>query len=138
MNGGLCTVDEAAERLKLHPKTVLRYIREGRLKATRVGKAYRIPRADLDALAGVAAPPPSTDATVTSIVDIPDVEAALAQKWARSVTNALNAKPVGPPFRADVVYEPERAHLKIIIVGSVGATANLMGLIRVWLDQLTV
>src|SRR5436190_13703863 len=28
----LCTVHFAAERLKLHPKTVLRFIREGRLK----------------------------------------------------------------------------------------------------------
>ena len=138
MSGGLRTVDEAAERLKLHPKTVLRYIREGRLPATRIGKAYRIQRADLDAFAGVPAQPATapSDATVTSIVDIPGVEATLAQKWARSVTNALNAKPQGAPFRADVVYEPERSHLKIIIVGSPGDTANLMGLIRIWVEQL--
>ena len=62
----------------------------------------------------------------------------MAQKWARTVTNALNARPGvgGPPLRADVVYEPERSHLKIILVGPPGDTVNLMNLIRVWLEQL--
>lgn len=134
----LCTVDFAAERLKLHPKTVLRFIREGRLPARRIGKAYRIRRADLDAFAGVppaAQPPP--EPSVTTIVDIPGIGAALAQKWARTVTNALNAKPMdGPPLRADVVYDEAREHLKIIAVGPPGDVVNLMNLVRVWLDQL--
>ena len=54
MANTLLTVDEAAEALKLHPKTVLRHIREGRLEATRIGKAYRIDRSKLDAFAGLA------------------------------------------------------------------------------------
>ena len=133
-----CTVDFAAERLKLHPKTVLRFIREGRLPARRIGKAYRIRRSDLDAFAGV--PPearPAAQPSVTSIVDIPGIGEALAQKWARTVTNALNAKPAGGPLlRADVVYDPAREHLKIIVVGPPGDVANLMNLVSVWLEQL--
>lgn len=134
----LCTVDFAAERLKLHPKTVLRFIREGRLPARRIGKAYRIRRTDLDAFAGV---PPSAaaapDPSITTIIDIPAVGPALAQKWARTVTNALNAKPMdGPLLRADVVYDAARAHLKIVVVGPPGDVINLMNLVRVWLDQL--
>ena len=53
MSAELFTVEQAADRLKLHPKTVLRMIHEGRLKATRLGKAYRISGDDLDAAAGV-------------------------------------------------------------------------------------
>jgi excisionase family DNA binding protein len=53
MSEELCTVGFAATQLKLHPKTILRFIREGRLRATRVGKAFRILRADLDAFAGI-------------------------------------------------------------------------------------
>lgn len=136
----LCTVDFAAERLKLHPKTVLRFIRDGRLPANRVGKAYRIRRADIDALAGL--PPrdePALQPTATTIVELSDVGAELARKWARQVTTALNAKPDSPVLlRADVVYDPDRAHLKIIIVGSLADTANLMALIRVWAEQLVV
>ena len=37
MSGELYTVEQAADRLKLHAKTVLRMIREGRLKAVRLG-----------------------------------------------------------------------------------------------------
>jgi excisionase family DNA binding protein len=138
MSEELCTVDFAAERLKLHPKTVLRMIREGRLPARRIGKAYRIRRADLDAFAGVPARP-AADPSITAIVDVPGLGAALAQKWALTVTNALNAKPMaGTPLRADVVYDPDREHLKIIVVGPPGDVVDLMNLVRVWLEQLEV
>jgi excisionase family DNA binding protein len=56
MSEELYTVEMAAERLKLHPKTVLRFIRDGRLRATRIGKSYRILRSDLDAFGGGRSP----------------------------------------------------------------------------------
>jgi excisionase family DNA binding protein len=136
----LRTVDDAAQLLQLHPKTVLRFIRNGRLPATRVGKAYRIRRADLDAFAGLPPRPAQTpaDAWVTSIVDVPGVGVELAQKWGRAVTSALNAKPRagGAPMRVDVVHEPERSHLKLVLVGSPDDTARLLGLVQIWLEQL--
>ena len=52
------------------------------------------------------------------------------------MTTALNAKPAGPPFRADVIYEPEREHLKIVIVGGPRDVASLLNLVQVWSDQL--
>ena len=144
MNGGaaeeLRTVEDAAQLLQLHPKTILRFIRRGRLPATRVGKAYRIRRADLDALAGLPPRPGPgpADAWTTSIVDVPGVGSALAKKWASSVTAALNAKPRGGggAMRVDVVHEPERSHLKIILTGSPGDAARLLGLVQVWAEQL--
>jgi len=141
MSEELYTVEQTAERLKLHAKTVLRAIREGRLRATRVGKSYRILRTDLEAFAGLPtrAAAAGGDPWITSIVDIPNIWPEMAQKWARTVTNALNARPAGgPPLRADVIYEPDRSHLKIIVVGPPGDVVNLMNLIRVWLDQLTL
>ncbi len=141
MSEELYTVEQAAERLKLHAKTVLRAIREERLRATRVGKSYRILRSDLDAFSGVPAraAAASGEPWVTTIVDIPSVWPEMAQKWARTVTNALNARtPGGPPLRAEVIYEPERSHLKIIVVGPPGDVVNLMNLIRVWIEQLTL
>ena len=133
----LRTVDFAADLLKLHPKTVLRFIREGRLRATRIGKSYRILRADLDAFAGVPAADHAAAARMTSIVDIPDVGPELAQTWARTVMNALNARPKGAAMlSADVTHDAERAALKIVVVGGADDTVNLLGLIRLWLDQL--
>jgi excisionase family DNA binding protein len=140
MSEELYTVEQVSERLKLHAKTVLRAIREGRLRATRVGKSYRILRSDLDTFAGVS-PRSSTaanSASITTIVDIPSIGPETAQKWARTVTAALNSRPRGGPLlRAEVIYEPERSHLKIIVVGAPGDVINLMNLTRVWLEQFS-
>lgn len=41
-------VREVAEFLGLHPKTVCAYIREGKIRAIRCGRCYRIRRAWVD------------------------------------------------------------------------------------------
>jgi excisionase family DNA binding protein len=133
----VCTVDDAARHLRVHAKTVLRYIRDGRLRATRIGKSYRILRRDLDEFTGVA-PAASEPVRVSTVVDIPGVAPELARKWAGAISNAIDAKPRDTtPFHAEVIHEPERRHLKVVIVGSAEDTMNLLGLIRVWTQQLT-
>jgi excisionase family DNA binding protein len=42
MEKNFYTVEEVAGMLSMHPKTIRRYIREGRLAATRIGKSYVI------------------------------------------------------------------------------------------------
>lgn len=129
------TVQYVADQLSLHPKTVLRFIREGRLKATRVGKSWRIRRSELARLAGVSAKEAAPEATMTAIVDLPGISTARAAWWARTVTSALNARRGGAPLRADVVHDPARSHLKVLVVGAPGDALGLLGLIHVWMEQ---
>jgi excisionase family DNA binding protein len=134
----LCTVEFAARQLKLHNKTLLRFIRDGRLRATRVGKSYRILRADLEAFAGLPAEAVNVKekASLTSIVDIPHIPADAAQRIARNITAALNSKQQrGDSLRADVVHDIERSRLKVVVVGSPTDAVNLLNLIRIWMDQ---
>ncbi len=133
----LCTVAFAADRLKVHEKTILRFIRKGRLTATRIGKSYRIRRSDLEALAGVELPAAaSAEPSVTSIVDIADVAPETAQKWSLAVTNALNARANRTvPLRAETIYEPHRAHFKLVIVGAPADTTTLLSLVRLWTER---
>ena len=49
------SVDQVAQRLGLHVRTVRNYVRDGRLKAVRIGKQYRIARSDLEELTGRSA-----------------------------------------------------------------------------------
>ena len=96
-------------------------------------------RGDLEAFAGISADTQAfvDDTSVTSIVDIPRVEPDLAQKWARTVTAALNApRPGGRQLRADVIHDVDLSSLKIIIIGSPGDTLKLLGLVQVWSVQL--
>ena len=66
MSEEVYTVEQFAERLKLHPKTVLRFIREGRVRAVKVGKSYRILRSEMEALTGAAPGAEPTAFRVTS------------------------------------------------------------------------
>ena len=57
MEHDLLTCEEAAQYLRLHCRTVYRLLQEGRLPGVRVGRQWRILRADLDAyLRGQAMP----------------------------------------------------------------------------------
>ncbi|MBX3029532.1 MAG: helix-turn-helix domain-containing protein [Chloroflexi bacterium] len=46
----MLTVPQAAKRVRRNPETVRRWIREGRLPATKVGTQHIIEESDLDAL----------------------------------------------------------------------------------------
>lgn len=44
------TVEETAQLLRVHKNTIYRWVREGRLPSTRIGKQWRIPREALERL----------------------------------------------------------------------------------------
>src|SRR5713101_8359844 len=137
----LYSVDQVAERLGLHVRTVRNYVRDGRLKAVRIGKQYRIAREDLEALtghavAGTESETPGRHVEVSSIVQIE----AIGVDAASRVTNALMAAAKGrpeaaEPLRIDTIYVPERARLKVILSGSISTTASLLRFITAYLDH---
>src|SRR5450631_3836272 len=43
LTGDLLTVEEVARRLRLHLDTARRFVREGRITATKVGRRYLVP-----------------------------------------------------------------------------------------------
>jgi excisionase family DNA binding protein len=133
MSEDLYTVEQFAERLQLHPKTVLRFIREGRLRAAKVGKSYRILHSDLEAMTGVLRQDPAGPSLrVTSIVDLSDVSPDLAQRLARQIPSARTSQEAHPdPMSLDVVYDPARRHLKVVIVGSAADTATMLKMVQV-------
>lgn len=49
MTETLYTVEEAAQRLKMHPDTLRRQLRQGRIKSVRTGKLWRIPESAFSA-----------------------------------------------------------------------------------------
>jgi excisionase family DNA binding protein len=143
MTEELYSVDQVAERLGLHVRTVRNYIRDGRLKAVRIGKQYRIAREHLETLTGhpAAAPgtesePPRRHVEVSSIVQIE----AISFDPASRVTNALVAAAKGrpeadEPLRIDTIYDQERERLKVILTGSITTTASLLKFIAAYLES---
>jgi excisionase family DNA binding protein len=143
VNQELYSVEQVAERLGLHVRTVRHYVREGRLKAVRIGKQYRIAREDLETLtghpAGALDPEPvrrSRHVEVSSIVEID----AVSPEAANRITNGLLGAAKGngqreQPLRVETIYNEVRAHLKVIVTGSVPATVGMLQLMTAYLEN---
>ncbi|MGZ3399963.1 MAG: helix-turn-helix domain-containing protein [Caulobacteraceae bacterium] len=128
MSGSLYTVEQTAERLRLHPKTVLRMIRDGRLKAKRIGKAYRILGDDLDAAAGVvrAEAREATDRT-TVIADFGDLRPEVAGRFISMMTASLNSREArADPIRLEAAYDPDLRRVKLVVIGPPADCAALL------------
>ena len=133
MYADLVTVEQAAAHLNLHPKTVLRYIRDGRLPATRVGKSYRIVRTELDAFAGVVSgkSEAAAIARTTCVVDIPRVAVDEAERLATFLQSAALASPGdAPPLHLQTAFDPLSKSMKVVLIGSPSNVAKLLEMLQ--------
>ncbi len=139
----LFTVDEVAEQLTLHPKTIRRFIREGRLPAKRIGKAYRVTRAALEAFAGetnltanATAVPRTRQVLVSSIVDIDAISPGDSQRITTLIMAGLNVRRAEPGFpRVDSLYDAERGRLRVMITASPSLSCDLIRAIAALADS---
>jgi excisionase family DNA binding protein len=130
MSAELVTVEVAAEELQLHPKTVLRFIRDGRLKASKVGKQYRIQRSDLRAFVGAVAPRPAAAARVTSVVDITGVDDTLVHRLSTVLLASINTPDArGDAISMNIAHDPLCRTVKVILVAAPADTAALLRLV---------
>jgi excisionase family DNA binding protein len=137
MSEQLYTVEQAAQRLNLHPKTVLRLIHEGRLHGTRIGKSYRILRSHLDAFVGGSTPAAGAgqQTRVTIVVDLPDITIEKSSRLTTRLQAALTSQETpADPIHLDTAYDPQREHLKIVIIGSLGGTSALLRMLQTFLE----
>ncbi|HEX6341212.1 helix-turn-helix domain-containing protein [Umezawaea sp.] len=130
MSAELYSVEQVAEKLGLHVRTVRNYVRDGRLKAVRIGKQYRIAREDLDELVGQApsaSPPASRHVEVSSVVRVDGISARDADRIITLLMALVNGPRDGDgPLRVETMHDPERSNLKIIVLGSADTTSELL------------
>ncbi|MEM7100889.1 MAG: helix-turn-helix domain-containing protein [Pseudomonadota bacterium] len=135
MNAPSHTVREAAQLLQLHPKTVLRKVRDGELPATKIGKQYRISRAALEEYSGGTITfPEAKPATKTRKIlasTVIDVDAISPDESTR-ITNSAMAVLAGRHnggARVDCLYYEESGKLKIVVHGDLHNTQEILALV---------
>jgi excisionase family DNA binding protein len=136
------SVEQVADRLGLHVRTVRNYVREGRLKAVRIGKQYRIAAEDLAALTGSPAssfePEPvrrERHVEVSSIVEIDAVSPETATRLTNFLVGAANSRGANDePLRVETIYDETRGRMKVILVGSMDMNASLFKVIGALLE----
>lgn len=144
------SVDEVAERLGLHPRTVRGYIRAGRLHATRIGKQYRVTPADfaaltaptLDSAAGPdraggqsAGETPPSRAVVVDGTAVVAVDGLTDRLTDRLVTH-LSATAYGAGVRTDLAVTPTAGRVKIVVSGDLAPTIAFLSVVEQIVEAL--
>jgi hypothetical protein len=118
-------------------------VRDGRLKAVRIGKQYRITREDLEAFTGQPFEPSATETTrrtrrveVSSVVQVDAINPDAVRRLSNTLMAAVGVHPDGAErMRLETVYDEERANLKIIVIGGLADTAEIMRLVTALLED---
>ena len=130
------SVDEVAGILGLHVRTVRGYVRDGRLKAVRIGKQYRITEADLQTFTGGALHEPHTvlapaEVSVTAIVHIAGAGRRLMDRVStHAVAAAATASNDRPRLDIHTIYDESRDDLRVVIFGDADEAAAMVSLIN--------
>jgi len=97
---GYYTVQQISDMLDIHPKTIQRYIREGKLRASKVGKGWRITGHDLSTFVesngddgSCSGNRPVHCINASSVIDITAGGKEDAIRIMNTLTAALNSKP---------------------------------------------
>lgn len=139
------SVEQISRLLDMHPKTIQRYIREGRLKAHKIGKGWRVTGHDLSRFAegtaesAPAGPEPGLQSLlsrggigVSAIVDIPAhtaAEAGRIMNWATALVHTGLQETTHKSLSAQ--YLESGGIVRILLWGDPGFMQDFMGSIAV-------
>ncbi|GLW94191.1 helix-turn-helix domain-containing protein [Actinokineospora globicatena] len=128
------SVEQVADELGLHVRTVRNYVRDGKLKAVRIGKQYRIARGDLDAVTGAPPVRRHRHVEVATTVRVDAISRGDMDRVATLLTAAAGSG-TGGQVRVQLSYDEERASMTVMLLGGLVTTAELLRLIDVVTDQ---
>ena len=132
------TVEQIAQMLQMHPKTVQRYIREGKLRAVKVGKGWRVNGHDLSVF--TESVPEQGGETPTAVVScVADIYAA-SQADAIRIMNTLSAGLTSKPAHMGkssmhTQYIPEEQKLRVTLYGGARTIAILLDAIAMLTEE---
>jgi len=143
MSQDLLSVFDIASRLNLHVKTVRNYVRDGRLKAIRIGKSYRILSSDLEAFTGQPLPPTERELArrqrhveVSSIMQIDAISVEAAGQIESSLSAFVHGYAKGnEPLRIESIYDRNIGRLKVILLGSANGTVAALKFVTALLEK---
>jgi excisionase family DNA binding protein len=140
------TVTQLSEILKLYPKTVRRFIHEGKIKATKIGREWRVRKDDLrDCAYGELAnqpdePRPATRLServqVSAVIEVNEKHSDEVSRISNSLIAVLNTKdPAWGAARHDLIYHSETHKARFVLNGSPVFIRTLLETVEVLLEQ---
>ncbi|MGW4381409.1 helix-turn-helix domain-containing protein [Kitasatospora sp. NPDC004531] len=126
------SVEDVAELLGLHVKTVRGYVRDGKLKAVRIGKQYRIARGEVEAFTGGGVAVGPSRVEVSAVVQVEGVGRGDADRLVTAVLAAAGAWSAEGerPLWVQAVREESRDALRFVVLGPPRRVGDVLGLIE--------
>lgn len=126
------SVEKISKLLDIHPKTVQRYIREGKIRATKIGKSWRISGHDLSAFTESTKKlqiydVPKKEVKISCVADIDVFDSEEAVRIINALTAALNVKP--PEFGNSTMYAQYLIHenkVRVTLWGNIAFMTAMM------------
>ncbi len=136
------TVEQIAELLHMHSKTVQRYIREGKLRAVKIGKGWRVSGHDLSVFTEGAKlsgkPEAMTEPRVkaSAVIDIDVRSRDEAIRIVNTLTASMNGKPpeYGPSSMQAQFIEPE-FKVRLMLWGGVSFMSAILSAVEALTDE---
>ncbi len=137
------TVEEAASRLGIHSKTLLRYLKEGTVEGHKLGGKWRIPASAVGQSAPTEAKQPTTTITIeatesapprihcSTVVDINDVSRSDGERLSTMIVAVLNGKdPALGQASYNYIYYPEERKARHLLWGSPAFISTMLTMIE--------
>ena len=139
MKNEFYTAEQISELLGIHLKTVQRYIREGKIRASKIGKSWRVSGHDLSAFTESADNSakrrkeiaPEDRIKISSVIDIELNSRDEATALINTLNAALNTKP--PEYGRSTLYTQyieEERKLRLTLWGNAPFTEVIIALIN--------
>ena len=128
--------EEVAEKLDLNVRTIRRYIRDGRLNATRIGKQYRIAASEFQALVGsnqptraTASPARTRRVVVSATTDIHAISPSESDRITTVLAGAFTTRGGRAGAHLECIYYEEEGTLRIVVNGEMEFASAVLGLV---------
>jgi excisionase family DNA binding protein len=139
----LLSVEQVAAILTLNVRTVRNYVRSGALKATRIGKQYRIGLADLEAFTGRPLEShdervlsPGGRIEVSSVINVERVTPALASRITNMLTATANVlRSIEQPVAVATTYDVQLERLRVLLAADLKSTRDFLSMINAALEE---
>lgn len=139
-------VEDLTEILNLHPKTIRRFIREGKIQGRKIGRTWKVHRDELKEYAHAELKARNEGSNlskysthrgeerirVSTVIELLEKEADEASRISNSLMAMLNCKdPSWGPVRYDMMYEKDSRKARFVLYGSPAFIKSIMGFFEI-------
>lgn len=146
------TIDQVAEALEMHHKTIRKFIKDGKLKANKVGKQWRISKEDLDRFMDVKSDKSNSlefkldyskergcipKVNVSTVIDINSI----SNKEYSRLSNLLlalvnNPTSISNGSTINLKYNENESRLRVMLWGNIKFIEDMLGSISILIENI--